>query len=130
MDTVKEKNKIAAAYIAAAFFLSLISCCLGSVLPGVAAFVFTFAATGKLSYAKKHETLWVFLIASVICIPMNIRLAVSVLEISFMREAEAGMWRASLAILYIQIFCTQEAALCYISRLIWKNQEEIFPNED
>ena len=130
MDTVRVKDKIAAVYIVAAFLLSLTSGCLGYVLPGLAAFVFIFAAVGKLSHGEKHETVWVFLLAAAICIPMNIRLAVSVLEISFMREAEAGMWRASLAILYIQIFCTQEAALCYISRLIWKKQEEIFPNED
>ena len=92
---------------------------------GVAfAVILTYVIVAILPYAKKHESIWIFLISMFTCVPVNIKIMFWMFE--YLNEGEwLALWVLRGVIYYAVLFSIEEVIFAYFARLIWKRQKTI-----
>lgn len=107
------------------FALSLSAALMRSLLLGALAVLSLFLAVRLLPACRHRENLWMFLLAALAGIPINLT-ASAVLLRTFFSSQEWGIARFLWGILlYAILFSTEQIILGVITRLLWKAQYPI-----
>lgn len=89
---------------------------------GVAlAVILTYLIVAILPCAKKHESIWVFLVSMFTCAPVNIKMMFLIFQ--YLNEGEwIVLWILRGLICYAVLFSIEEVIFAYFARVIWKRQ--------
>ncbi|MCD8005948.1 MAG: hypothetical protein LUF29_03090 [Oscillospiraceae bacterium] len=92
-------------------------------IPAVIAIIAIFVVVKMLPFAKGHESIWIFLLSSILSIPFNMKLISSMLW-----RAELDMFSLKVVFcvfMYVVLYCAEEIILGSVSRKLWKRQEVV-----
>lgn len=79
---------------------------------------------------RKHENLWLFVLAGISTIPANIEISIFACGCFSYLWGESPMLRIIyFPLAYAILLCIEEIILGIIGRFIWKNQDPIFDEE-
>lgn len=84
-----------------------------------------FITVGRLPFSKKHENLWVFLLASISGMPINLHLVVGAVNAGLLASDMRILAVVRATVLYMVLFSIEQLVLGYIARRIWRKQYSI-----
>ena len=84
-----------------------------------------FAAVACFPPARRHESLWMFLLVAVTGVPVNIAVIILAAQYPFLTSDLAPLTVLRCALLYMMLFSAEQLSFGSVTRLIWPRQVRI-----
>ena len=87
--------------------------------------VILFLTVGNVSFMKRKESLWLFVLTAAVFLPFNIKLAAAAVNV-YLKDSPVVTRFLFGTALYLDLFSAEEIFLGVIARILWPRQKAIF----